>query len=165
MTDEELKTIASGTACDVVMLATLFENRFLKLELAPRVALETLMGFAAEVGGQQMPPTQLRNEGRHDVGHGKTVLLFAFKDGCHRVYGAFVHRNGRATFICTAIDDNKKQRKADQEVLARAAKKLKPYVHEVIEESDTRFDTNPAKAKKREDGNAKRKEKARKGRR
>jgi hypothetical protein len=86
-----------------------------------------LMRIFGEIGPDNMPTTQLNSEGRHPRGDGKDVLIRAFKDGWHRVYGGHVQIAGKPTFVCTAYDDNKKKRGADQATLARAAKGLRPY--------------------------------------
>jgi hypothetical protein len=118
--------VARGGKWDVAMTPSLYKS-FRKFPLATRIALEELMKIFCDVGPENMPATQLNVEGRHPRGDGKEVLIRGFKDGCYRVYGGRVNVGGRPTFVCTAYDDNKKRRGADQGILARAAKNLRPY--------------------------------------
>ena len=71
---------------------------------------------------------QYRYEGAFPLGGNppRDMKIYAFKGIQLRVYGAVLRIGTRDTWVGTALDI-KKRNKADQQLLARAAKKLRDY--------------------------------------
>jgi hypothetical protein len=133
--EEDPRYVARGRAWDVAMTPSV-HKRFRKFPRGVSAALEKLMELMTFNGPEPMQTTQINSEGRHPRGDGKTVLIRAFKDGPYRVYGGKVTVNRKPTFICTAVDENKKRRCADQATLARAAKGLRKYFEQFGSDDD-----------------------------
>lgn len=74
--------------------------------------------------GHDLPPTMFRFESREPRGDGKEVGVFAFKAYHVRVYGVLVPDGEKSAFVCSEIDTAKKQDKADQAKLTRAAQNV-----------------------------------------
>jgi len=124
-----LQTVATGPTSTVCMTEAL-HKQFLGLQKAgKREAMRRLtriMQFYANDGPKFLSDAKFKtNEGRHSLGAGfaRTALVQAFADESEgiRIYGCRETVNGRSTFICTVMDDNKKKQRADQDKLARAA--------------------------------------------
>jgi len=75
---------------------------------------------------QRLTKRQFNSEGRHPV-EGKQILLMAFKAGMFRFYGSIFEIGGVETFVIVNVDQ-KKQNKADPNVLATSAKRVRRYI-------------------------------------
>ncbi|MEY2929895.1 MAG: hypothetical protein RL033_644 [Pseudomonadota bacterium] len=96
-----------------------------KLDARTRAGLVRKMNTWAKE--QPLPDTHFKFEWRVPV-DGKAIGVYAFKDNQARLYGATFPLNGKETFICSEIDSAKKQNKADQEKLKRAALNLRGFL-------------------------------------
>lgn len=65
---------------------------------------------------------QFKNEGKFPDGNGGKVAIWTFKAWQWRLYGAIMTIKGRRCFVGVRIDPNKKQDKADQQMLKATAK-------------------------------------------
>lgn len=77
----------------------------------------------AEDGRKNLHDPVFKFQGRLSDGSGssKKVAVYAFKAWKLRVYGVETSYDGKTVFVCTEIDITKKQDKADQNKLKRAA--------------------------------------------
>ncbi|ANH06258.1 hypothetical protein [Shinella sp. HZN7] len=102
-------------------------KRFDKTDAKERARCRAWMMRFAEDGHELLDDTKLKNEGHFSTGDkaGTKVAVWAFKAWQLRVYGGVVPGN---IFVCTEIDDSKKQNSADRDLLKAAAKKLAPYL-------------------------------------
>lgn len=85
------------------------------------------MGVAAESGfNVVMDSGALKFEGRYHGGQagGAKVPIYVFKRDQYRAYGGFITYGDRKCFAVVVVDEAKKQDKADDAILARAAKAL-----------------------------------------
>lgn len=92
------------------------------------VRCEKIMEFYGRDGPMNLTPDKFRNEGRFHTGgkRGKMIMISAFKASQVRVYGGKIPKVD--CFICTEIDPAKKQDKADEAKLRRAARKLGRFI-------------------------------------
>ncbi|HEU4583630.1 MAG TPA: hypothetical protein VFS67_35470 [Polyangiaceae bacterium] len=99
-----------------------------KLEVRTKAGLVRKMGLWVE--NRTQPDTHFKYETREPVGGNpvREVSIYAFKEHQTRVYGSPVHLDDRETFICSEIDTAKKQPKANQAKLKRAAQNLKDFL-------------------------------------
>jgi hypothetical protein len=74
--------------------------------------------------GHDLPNDHLKYESRQSDGQGNQVAIFAFRALQARVYGAKLEVDGQEVFVCSEIDPAKKQQRADQAKLGRAAVKF-----------------------------------------
>ena len=89
---------------------------------AVRAAMERTLEILAEDGHMDLPPNLFRPEERLKVsGTGKSVMIYAVKDEHFRLYGGYIDGT---FFVCSGLDDAKKQQKADRSKLQRAADRL-----------------------------------------
>jgi hypothetical protein len=125
----ELEHIATGADGDVYMLVQVAKE-FGRLETKARARLGRIMELFCTGDWQHIPKTQFNpNEGRYAVGStGKRVLIGAFKGWQVRLYGTVLEYAGKRSFIASAIDPAKKDDRADQKLLKRAAQRLEPFV-------------------------------------
>jgi hypothetical protein len=65
---------------------------------------------------------QFKNEGKLNDGQGGKATIWTFKAWQWRVYGAIVTVNGRRCFVGVKIDPDKKQDRADRDMLKATAK-------------------------------------------
>jgi hypothetical protein len=77
-----------------------------------------------------LPAEQFASEGRHPTGgpNSKEVQLYAFKAYQTRLYGVLIGVQRVQTFIGLTLVTNKKQNKADQNLLRRIVKSYAQYV-------------------------------------
>lgn len=110
-----------------VFMTKAVAKRFQKLEADRRARCLKWMEYYANDGHDYLDDTKLKHEGRFSTGgkSGTKVPIWAFKARQLRVYGSPLS-DGR--FICTEIDDSKKQDAADQSLLHAAARKLSEYL-------------------------------------
>ena len=125
----EFEVVATGPFCLVAML-TKVAKTFESLDADKRAALLETMSIYANEGSRNIPKTQFTFEARLSTGghNAKQVAICAFKAWKVRLYGADVRVEQKPAFMCSEIDVAKKQNKGDQDMMARAAKKLAPYV-------------------------------------
>lgn len=124
---EELRCVYKGRR------ATIFMDRSTKeeAEKAPvrdGARVKNIIRAFADDGPDQLPSDQLRKEGRYHVGdqQGRKEQVYAFKSYQLRIYGAFVPGQP-GCFVCSEVDF-KKQNRAEQDKLKRAASKLAKFV-------------------------------------
>jgi hypothetical protein len=126
--EPELVPLVHGILYDVVALPKV-AKLFQKCKPEARASILETMALYAKEGPSNITEKQFKSEKRFSVGNaGKNVMISAFKGWQVRLYGAVVKLGGKATFLCAEIDDAKKQDKADQDTLKRAAKNLTPYL-------------------------------------
>ncbi len=92
------------------------------------------MAGLASMGFQLVRATGgLVPEGRHPSGipGGADVALFAFKHDQYRCYGSHLPYGSPPCFVVIEADEAKKQNKADQALLRRAALEFGELIHEV----------------------------------
>lgn len=91
-----------------------------------RAKLDAIFRLYCQHGAEGFKPDKFKFEARVSV-EGVNVPVFVFKAWQVRVYGAQIDLDGHQTFVGTEIDLKKKQDKANQAMLRRAAHKLLPY--------------------------------------
>lgn len=120
-----------------VYLDRRLKDAWLEIDARHRRHLTRYMKCYSEQGPKTLNKQQFRSEGRHSGGRkdGHEYHISAFKSGQNRLYGShisfkldsdetvtgFVISSG---FVVASIDDQKKQQKADQNLLKSAAKRL-----------------------------------------
>jgi hypothetical protein len=67
---------------------------------------------------------QFKKEASFSVGGGNKIAIWAFKAWQWRLYGAILSLGGRKTFIGARVDADKKQNKANREMMEAAAKEI-----------------------------------------
>lgn len=124
--DSELDTIFRGKRYKL-SLTKAVSKRLAKADARFRVRIGKWMESYSEDGRMYLDDTKMKKEGDFPVGRPGVpdVGIYAFKAYQLRVYGGVVDGNH---FIATEIELAKKKDQADQKKLARAAKKLAPYV-------------------------------------
>lgn len=125
MTLPQMVLIREGPYAAVLMLPSVWKE-FSKADAAARATIVKIMELYSKDGPDDLLDKHFKFEGRHSVGdkNGSKVRIEAFKAWQVRVYGGHIGKR----FICSEIDTSKKQDKADQLTLARAAKNLAPYI-------------------------------------
>ena len=75
---------------------------------------------------KRLSDLKFKNEGNFRVGKSSqtTVTVWAFKAWKWRLYGAILSVEGRRTFVGVNIDPDKKQDKADRQMLTSTAQKI-----------------------------------------
>jgi len=119
---------ANGRFAKVAMTASV-EKEFDGLGLAVRARLQATIEAYAQDGPTYLSKAKFRkNEGRHSMkdgtGANALVAAFAHNEAGIRIYGSLQIFRGQKTFLCTEVDVNKKQRKANQEKLQRSAENI-----------------------------------------
>ena len=111
----------------IYMTREVFET-YDKLEAKWRARCEKNMEFYGRHGPQNLSKDKFRSEDRFHTGgrSGKEIMIYAFKAYQVRLYGGKIPNVN--CFICTEIDPAKKQDKADEDKLKRAARKLGRYI-------------------------------------
>lgn len=101
-------------------------KRFDKVAAKDRARCRAWMQRFADDGYENLDNTKLKNEGQFSTGDrsGTKVTVWAFKAWQLRVYGGVVRGS---LFVCTEIDDSKKQDAANRDLLKSAAQKLASY--------------------------------------
>lgn len=122
-----LKHAASGTHCDVWMVASV-TKAIRKAPADDRARMKKLIGHLAQYGQEDFNKTQFRHEGKYATGNPGEAkkAVYAFKAYQLRVYGGYCRMNGETTFVCTH-GVIKKDDGADQALLRGVARKLGEY--------------------------------------
>lgn len=123
---DDLIEVVVGKQFSVFMTRAV-AKRFDKIDAERRARCLKWMKCYADDGHEYLDDSKLKYEGRFSTGSksGTKVGIWAFKVRQVRVYGGLTS-DGR--FICTEIDDSKKQDAADQSLLHAAARKLSEYL-------------------------------------
>lgn len=121
---DELIEIAEGPRGSV-FLTRQVDRVFGNAEPNVRARILRYMNRFAELGQSELNAVNFKFEARLPVGaSGTKIAIYAFKAWKTRVYGAVTEVGGKMAFIGTAIDTSKKQDKANQRLLRRAADKF-----------------------------------------
>lgn len=116
----ELRTVCSGTK-RCVRMTDRVHKEYERLDVRTKAGLKAKMD--AWVEGRQLSDKHYKWESRESCS-GRSVPIYAFKEWQTRVYGSPLQMDGKETFICSEIDTAKKQNRANQEKLKRAAQNL-----------------------------------------
>jgi hypothetical protein len=124
----DLQVLANGAAAIVRALPEVCAS-IDQLEEKRKSRLLAIMQKAADFGPHKLPGEQFASEERLTIGdkRGTQVQVYAFKIFKYRVYACEKHHAGKRTFICTEVDESKKQDKADRSKLKRAATRFAPF--------------------------------------
>lgn len=68
---------------------------------------------------------KFKPEGKFSDGSGKAIQVFVFKVWQWRLYGVVIGLEGKKSFVGVSVDPNKKQDKANQEILKSVAKRIR----------------------------------------
>ena len=96
------------------------------------------------------PDTHFKKEGSYPDGKTGKVAVFAFKPFQWRLYGVVCTVDGKKCFIGTKVDPEKKQDKADQELLKLAAVRMGDF--EDYGDVDKKDDAKNGKKGRRKSG-------------
>jgi hypothetical protein len=103
------------------------------LEPGRRGRLKRIMRILCDNGPDDLPKSQLADEGRWPTGGLQTrhIQITALKVEEFRMYGHRMHvargKISERCFISMVYDNAKKQRKADQSLLRKAAVSMRPF--------------------------------------
>lgn len=122
---DDLIEVVVGKQFSVFMTRAV-AKRFDKIDAERRARCLKWMKCYADDGHEYLDDSKLKYEGRFSTGSksGTKAGIWAFKVRQVRVYGGLAGER----FICTEIDDSKKQDAADQSLLHAAARKLSEYL-------------------------------------
>lgn len=112
----------TGPKCRVGVLKGV-ERELSNIEKRLALRITQVMRKVSETRGIGLPKEMYNSEGRWRV-NGREIQVYAVKAPSVRVYGAVVTLEGIPSWVGTEADTDKKQNKADQERLKRAARKL-----------------------------------------
>ncbi len=107
--------------CDVVIKETVKKEIGKKASAEQRAGLEDIVERYSDGGWKNVPPKKYNaSEGWFPSAHDKRIRLEAFKPWALRAYGFCEGFRGRPAFFITGVDTSKKQKSANQVILARA---------------------------------------------
>lgn len=127
-----LKIVCPGSVADVRMTDVVYKEYRQAIEKADKMSVKrrTRLGryfgeFANNVDYyNRMGQDKFKKEGNFPDGNGGMVAVWEFKAFQWRLYGGVAEVEGRRCFVGVAVDPDKKRDRADQELLAIAAKRL-----------------------------------------
>jgi hypothetical protein len=131
-----LHIICHGSVADVRMTEDVLAEYMQAIDGKDQISLQRgarLRRYFGEFANyddyhRRMTPEQFKKEGNFSTSIGVIVAIWEFKAHQLRIYGGIAHVAGRRCFVGVAIDPDKKRNRADQQLLATAAKRLGRFV-------------------------------------
>lgn len=127
-----LRIVCGGAVADIRMTEQVYAEYTQATEGNDKISVQRrtrLLRYFGEFTNsvdyfRRMGQDKFKKEGNFSNGYGKDVAIWEFKAFQWRLYGGMADVGGRRSFVGVAVDPDKKRNRADQQLLATAAKRL-----------------------------------------
>jgi hypothetical protein len=127
-----LRIVSRGSVADVRMTEDVYDEYMQAIDGNDKISVKRSARLTRYFGEfcnnmdyyMRMGQDKFKKEGNFPDGNGGVVAVWEFKAFQWRLYGGVTEVGGRRCFVGVAVDPDKKRDRADQQLLAAAAKRL-----------------------------------------